>query len=74
MAIDKNITGTDRTVLNVAIVAALIALALGITFLVTGWPVIMDALQVVGPVAIVAIYVGLARAWWPRNVTGRGDR
>jgi hypothetical protein len=56
----------DRAVLNVAVVAVLIALGTGITFVVTGWPVAKVLVLIAVPVALVAISIALARAWLPR--------
>ena len=67
MAFGDRIQGVDRAVLNVAIVAALIALGLGLLFVVTGWPIAKAALFIVGPIAVLAVLAALVRAWWPRD-------
>ena len=67
MALSDHISGTDRKVLNVAIVAVLVALGLGVTFLVTNLPIAKTAMFVAGPIAIVAVLAVLIRTWWPRD-------
>jgi len=67
MAIGDNIRVTDRTLLNVAIVAVVVALGLGITFIATGWPIAKTALFIASPIALIAVFGALVRAWWPRD-------
>ncbi len=67
MAIGNNIKSANRTVLKVAIVAVVVTLGLGITFIATGWPIAKTALFIAGPIALIAIFAGLVRTWWPRD-------
>jgi len=67
MALGDNVTGTDRVILNVIIVAALSVIGLGLLYFFTGWDIAKTALSIVGPLAVIGILAGLIRAWWPRD-------
>ena len=58
---------TRRLVLNIAIGAALIALAAGIAHLLTDSPFAMRVLWIAGPIALTTTGFVLLQAWLPRD-------
>jgi hypothetical protein len=67
MALGDDIRGVDRIVLNAIIVLGLVTLGFGLLYAFTGWDFAKTGLSIVGPIAVIAVFAGLIRAWWPRN-------
>jgi ABC-type transport system involved in cytochrome bd biosynthesis fused ATPase/permease subunit len=57
----QNLTRIDRALVNLGIVAGLITIGMGITFLATGWAIAKAALWVAGPVATIAVFAAPTR-------------
>jgi hypothetical protein len=60
-------SSTRRIVRNVAIAAALVALAAGVAYLLTGSPIAMRVLWIAGPVALMALFFVLLQALFPHD-------
>lgn len=67
MALGDNLTSADRMILNVVIVLGLSTVGFGLLYFLTGWDIAETAVHIVGPIAVIGVFVGLIRSWWPRD-------
>ena len=67
MAPGEDIKGIDRVLMNTTIVLGLLTIGCGLLYIFTNWDIAKTVLFIVGPLAVLGIFAGVIRAFWPRN-------